>query len=294
MSKRRAAKILYDNNQFGFRSLEDARNFVRYHTGSMGGQKNVRNIVAWNTDAPTPLESDFRVIEIPKETNGVGLISDLHIPFQDERTINDFLSKKDEYEVIVLLGDVFDFHSISRFSKEKHIDIATEQEDWFQLMEFVRGKVPNHKIYFLLGNHDQRFWKFIMQKARELEHLQGMEFETIFGFDEYNVEIVPMRCEFHYRGLYMGHGDELNCGSRVNPAKGFMDKTKGNYIGGHFHRTSEHLTRNIKDDVMGCWSIGCACDLHPLYAPRNEWNNGYAIVRPYGDENFRVKNIKLF
>ena len=160
MSKRRAAKILYDDKSFGFASHEDARTFVRQHTNALGSSG--RDNIAWQTDVPTPIESDFKVIEIPKETNGVGLISDLHIPFQDERTISDFLNRKDEYEVIVLLGDVFDFHSISRFSKEKHIDIATEQEDWFQLMEFIRNRVPEHKIYFLfIGIHYNLIKDFI-------------------------------------------------------------------------------------------------------------------------------------
>lgn len=292
LSKRGAAKILYDED-FGFTSIEHARTFVRGHTMAKGAVG--RDNITWITDVPTPLESEFNVIEIPKETDGIGLLADIHIPFQDKRTIDSFLERKDEYEVVVFLGDVFDFHSISRFSKHKTIDIAKEQEDWWQLMDYMRDQIPDKKIYFLQGNHDDRFWVYIMRQARELEHLQGMEFETIFGLSDYNVELLPMRNIMHYRELFIGHGHELNCGGvPVNPARTFYLKTGGNFIGGHFHRSSYHPGKDIGGSVKACWSVGCACDLRPLYAPVNQWNNGYAIVRPYGDDEFRVKNITLW
>ena len=290
LSKRGAAKILYQEGLFP--GVEQARTFVRRHTMALG--KSGYDNIKWLTDIPTPLESEFKVIEIPKKTNGIGLLCDIHIPFHDERTINGILERADEYEMLVI-QEVFDFYSLSKFSKHKTIDIAKEQEDFFQLMEYIRNKIPNHRIVFQFGNHDDRFWVYIMRKARELEHLQGMEFETIFGFDEFNIESIPPRNIMNYRGLFIGHGHEINAGGvPVNPARTFFLKTGGNFIGGHYHRTSEHVERNIKDDVIGCWSVGCACDLKPLYAPVNKWNNGYAVIRPYGEDEFRVKNIKLW
>jgi len=290
ISKRGAAKMLVKEGFFT--SVEKARAFVRQHTMALGDSS--RDNIPWIEDVPTPIETEFGVLEIPKDTDGIGLLCDIHIPFQDEKTIRSFLERKDEYKTIII-QEVFDFFSLSRFHKHRTLDIAKEQEDFFQLMELIRKEAPEHRIIFQQGNHDDRFWVYVMRQARELENLIGMEFETIFGFDEFGIELLPTRNLIHYRELYIGHGHEINAGGvPVSPARTFSLKTKGNFIGGHFHRTSEHITRNIKGDVMGCWSVGCACNLQPLYAPVNEWNNGYAIIRPYGEDQFRVKNIKLF
>lgn len=290
ISKRGAARILV--NEGFFDNVEKARSFVRQHTdanGAMGKQN-----VDWIADVPTPMDSDFAIHEIPASVNGIGLLGDIHIPFQDEKTIMSFLERQDEYEMIIL-QEVFDMASFSKFHKPKTIDIAKEQEDFWQLMEFIRKIIPDKRIIFQRGNHDDRFWIYVMRKARELENLQGMDFETIFALNEFGVELLPTRNLLKYRGLFIGHGHEINAGGTpVNPARTFFLKTGGNFIGGHYHRTSEHIEKNIKDEILGCWSIGCACDLKPLYAPINKWNNGYAIIRPYEEDKFKVKNIKLF
>lgn len=289
LSKRGAAKILY--NEGFHNSLEAARGFVRSHTNAKGlsGRDNIK----WNTNLPMPDETGFGIKDI-SDSDGVLMLCDIHLPFHDTDTIEKALKDKDEYDTIII-QEVFDFYALSRFDKTRLISVAREQEMFFQFMEWMREIVPNHKIYFQIGNHDERFMLTLMRKAQEFSELAGMEFETIFNFSEYNIELVPMRNLMLYRGLYIGHGHEIGArGAPVSPARTFMLKTKGNFIGGHFHRTSEQLTRDIKDDVTGCWSVGCACDLHPLYAPINDWNNGYAIIRPFGKDQFRVKNIKLF
>lgn len=290
ISKRRAGQILYDEGYFA--NAEQGRGFVRRHTGANGGES--RNNIKWNIGIPIPEQSEYGVREIPKATNGILLLCDIHLPFHDVKTIESALKRKDEYEIIII-QEVFDFYQISKFTKTRTIPLVQEQEAFFQLMEWIRQEAPDKRIIFQLGNHDERFLHYKMREAREFENLIGMEFETIFNFAEYDIEMIPMRNLMHYRGLFIGHGHEIGArGVPVSPARTFALKTKGNFIGGHFHRTSEQITRNIKDEVLGCWSVGCACDLHPLYAPINDWNNGYAVIRPDGDDHFIVKNIKLF
>ena len=76
LSKRGASKILRDEGYF--KTVESARKFIRHHTGAdgRGGKVNIQ----WLTDVPTPVESEFGVIDIPKETDGIGLLCDIHIP----------------------------------------------------------------------------------------------------------------------------------------------------------------------------------------------------------------------
>jgi len=289
VSKRKAAKILY--NEGFFPNIEKGRGFIRRHTNASG--TGSKDNIKWNTNLPMADETGFGIRDI-SDSKGVLLLCDIHLPFHDNNTIEQALALKKEYDTIII-QEVFDFYALSRFDKTRIVNVSREQEMFFQFMEWVREKVPKHKIIFQLGNHDERFILTLMRKAQEFAELEGMEFETIFNFDEYNVEKMPMRNLLLFNGLYIGHGHEIGArGAPVSPARTFALKTKGNFIGGHFHRTSEQITRNIKDEVMGCWSAGCACDLHPLYAVVNDWNNGFAIIKPYKDNHFRVKNFKIF
>lgn len=289
ISKRGAAKVLYDEGYFT--NIETARHFIRNHTNANGamGYDNV----TWNTGLPVPDDSGFGVKDI-SDANGILFLCDIHIPFHCNKTIQHALERKTEYDTIII-QEVFDFYSLSKFDKTAIKNVKQEQEMFFKFMDWLREQVPNHVIYFQLGNHDERYILTLIREAAKVSDLMGMEFETIFNFSEYDILRVPMRNLLKYRELFIGHGHEIGAkGVPVSPARTFYLRTKGNYIGGHFHRSSEHITKNIKDEVSGCWSVGCACDLHPLYAPVNDWNNGYAIIRPHGDKHFRVKNIKIF
>lgn len=289
ISKRGAAKVLYDEGFFP--NVENARSFIRQHTNANGNYKS--DTIAWNTNLPLPEKTGFGVKDI-SDSNGILMLCDIHIPYHCNKTIQHALERKTEYDTIIL-QEVFDFYSLSKFDKTAIKNVKQEQEMFFQFMDWLRDQVPNHRIYFQLGNHDDRYVLTLIREAAKVAELVGMEFETIFNFAEYDIRSVPMRNLLKYRELFIGHGHEIGAkGVPVSPARTFYLRTKGNFIGGHFHRTSEFITRDIKDEVSGCWSVGCACDLHPLYAPVNEWNNGYAIIRPHGDKHFRVKNIKIF
>ena len=290
LSKRSAAQMLYKEGFFTL--LESARSYIRHHTNAKGAGGSL-NVVKWNTDIPIPEKSEFGVRDI-SEANGILMLCDIHLPFHVPGVIEHALERKSEYDTIIL-QEVFDFYALSKFDKTRVIKPAREQALFFEFMDWLRDEAPNHRIIFQQGNHDERYWLTFMRKAPEIAEMKGMEFETIFNFAEYDIEPLPPRNLLYYRGLFMGHGHEIGArGAPVSPARTFMLKTKGNFIGGHFHRTSEQVTRDIKDEILGCWSVGCCCELHPLYAPINEWNNGYAIIRPHGEKNFRVKNVKIF
>jgi predicted phosphodiesterase len=290
ISKRRAGKILFEEGLVD--SPEIGRSQVRYYTGQKGFQ-NITNLIEWKNDLPQPEKPDFKIIEL-HSTKGILCLFDLHLPYHDIRTIEMALERKNEYDTIIL-QEVFDFYGLSKFDKFNNKSVADEQECFFRFMEWLRSKVPNHKIIFMYGNHDERFKLFIMRKAQEIADLNGMEFSTIFGFSDYNLIETPIRNIYKYRTVYILHGHELNINSGgVNAARSLYLKTKSNCICGHLHRSSEHIERNIKGDIVGCWSVGCACCLTPLYLPVNGWNNGFAIIKPLHQKNFQVENIKVF
>ena len=177
ISKRKAAQKMYKEKLFP--NLEAARNFVRRQTGASGAKSKFT--VQWLTDVPTPIETEFGVTHLSKDTNGILMLVDLHLPFHSPDIIRQAIDMRSEYDTIII-QEVFDFYQLSRFDKTRTINVHEEQEAFFQLMDWIRDQCPNHRIIFQKGNHDERFEVAFMRKADEFEGLMGMEFETIFNF----------------------------------------------------------------------------------------------------------------
>ena len=293
ISKRYAASILHNE---GFsNSVEAARSVIRSHTLANGSASrfNKDRIINWSSELPQPDKSEFAIKTIDCE-KGIGCLFDIHLPFHDLNTINAFIERGNEYDVIIL-QEVFDFYGLSKFDKTRIIRPAQEQETFFQFMDYFRNKLPDHRIIFQHGNHDERYKLYLYRHAQAIADMQGLSFGEIMAFDDFGIELLPEKNLLKYRKLHIGHGHELGIrGAAISPARTFYLKTGGNYIGGHVHKIDEYIERNINDEIKGAWSVGCACDLHPLFMPVNKWNNGYAIIKPYKEELFHVDNVKLF
>jgi hypothetical protein len=100
--------------------------------------------------------------------------------------------------------------------------------------------------------------------------------------------------------LNIAHGHEFPSGiaSPVNVARGLYLRAKANAICGHFHKNSEHSETDINGHMTTTWSVGCLCDLHPLYMPINSWNQGVALITIDEEgkvdvQNRRIKNGKI-
>ena len=294
ISKKYAGQILF--NEKLVKSPEAGRHAIRSYTGAMGSEnrENYKHVlIDWETGIPEPEPTEYGVHDIDCE-KGIACLFDIHLPFHDLDTINEVIERQNEYDVLVI-QEVFDFYALSKFTKTKELLAAQEQEMWFQFADHLKKHLPTHRIIFQQGNHDERYKIYLWQSAQAVANMVGMSFREIMDFEGFDIELIPERNLLKYRSLFIGHGHELGVRSGgVNPARTFFLKTNGNFIGGHLHKTSEHIARNINDDVKGCWSVGCACELHPAYMPVNQWNNGYAIIRPSKQHNFRVENVKIF
>jgi hypothetical protein len=99
----------------------------------------------------------------------------------------------------------------------------------------------------------------------------------------------------HMGKLYIVHGHEFgrSISSPVNAARGLWLRAKYHCVTGHFHQTAEHTEPIIDGSVLGCWAVGCLCDLHPDWLPINRWNHGTAILYRTGTKTFRVDNRRI-
>lgn len=89
------------------------------------------------------------------------------------------------------------------------------------------------------------------------------------------------------------HGDKLRGTGGVNPARTLGLKLKRHALCGHFHRTSEAMSKIYDGEHVVTFSVGCLTDLEPDFMPVNEHNLGFAIVEMLQGGDFIVHNKKI-
>jgi len=103
-------------------------------------------------------------------------VGDTHYPFTDQRQIKKIVAfaALHKPQRIVQLGDLYDFYSFSRWVRSRdlmtpkqEVDLGRKQAEafWAEL----RRVCPQAQCYQLIGNHDARLAKRVMEAIPELE-----------------------------------------------------------------------------------------------------------------------------
>lgn len=150
-------------------------------------------------------------------------ISDIHWPFSCQRVIDKFY----EYvaaelpEYVILNGDAWDMYSHSKFARSHNIftpreeqRLAREANEKFWLE--IKRIHPNSKCYQLMGNHDLRPLKRVLESYPEAEDWVKEKIQSLFTFPgvttlhDHREELQPDEdtLVFHgYRGKLGDHRD---------------------------------------------------------------------------------------
>lgn len=325
LSKKKLGELLFKENKLLFTDAEDGRLFIRGVTGARGkATVKLTQSDKYKGVLPQGEKNDFSPFVLKGKR--IGIISDVHIPYHDLEALNVALNefKRVKVDTIVLNGDIIDCYNLSRWEKDPNKrNHAYEMELLTIFLDDLIKMFPKVEIVFKLGNHSERYEKFIYAKSPEFvgmhvmtwKHLLNLRFQNctscegtgvLKGVDCPNCEKGRMAVNVS-RGIHLVkgkrvikagklnicHGHEWNgVSSPVNPARGYALKAKTNVIAGHLHQSSEHIESDMNGKISGAWSVGCLCDMHPDYAPLNKWNHGFAWVEVDGDD-FEVHNHKI-
>jgi predicted phosphodiesterase len=82
------------------------------------------------------------------------VLSDLHIPFTCNPMLEEAFHEHGDADEVVLLGDIWDMYAVSRFGKDRQIDVVEELEIGTRLITDLLERFP--KVVVVLGNHDTR------------------------------------------------------------------------------------------------------------------------------------------
>ena len=292
---RTLARRLSNTHPMHFPTLENARTAIRREFGQCGNRE--RNIAR----NPRPARKPGQMPPLPKSMAREWLpfdldarrslvISDIHLPFQDDEALELALAYGDKYQpdCVLVNGDLFDFYQLSRFDKDPtQAKVTDELEAGRMFFAHVRHRFPKARIVFKLGNHDERWGHYLRTHA---PHLCGIEsvrdsWEKAAGIPDNGVEVVGEQRPITVGPLWVLHGHEKGRGvfNPVNQARGTFLRLLASALEGHGHRTSTHTERTADGRIIACWSTGCLCDLTPEYARINKWDHGFATVDLWGD-----------
>lgn len=147
------------------------------------------------------------------------VIGDTHMPFMDRRKFSKLLAlvPKLKPDVIVQIGDLYDMFSQAKWSRSYNLKTPQQEmtegrlmaEEFWKLLQKAAPKAVCHQI---LGNHDLRPMKRILEKAPELEAL--MDIKHLWKFEGVKT-LYDARQELEIDGILFMHGFRSKLGDHA-------------------------------------------------------------------------------
>jgi len=296
-TKSAIARKLVDDYPLLF-DFESARSLIRYKTGASGEEnlKKIKTMAKYEKpELPKSRGTERKFFRV--ERKNILWLSDIHIPNQNNKAIelavNYGIEKK--VDCIILGGDIMDNTPFT--SHDAPPPSPDDVRDFFemtqQFLEWLRSKFPKAHIIWIEGNHCNWLMRWLMKKAPILFNDPYYHLPQRLDLKKYNIDFFNQEYILQIGKLNASHGHTIVRGvfAPVNAARGAFMKTKSNYIIGHVHTTSSHLETNIKGEQIGCWSVGCLCQLSPSYDPHNTKHNlGFARIIVGDKGEFTIEN----
>jgi predicted phosphodiesterase len=306
----RLAKVAYARHPELWPNLNACRLAVGRILG-VQGNKNRRQLrdrslvraprpAGWSDVIPEAVVQlpDWRAVEIPGP-HRVLVLSDLHIPYHDAEALEVALEYgfKRKPTLILLNGDVCDHFAMSFWETDpRERDFPREVKAAKHFLAGLRKRAGRGcRIVLKLGNHEERYQRYMTSNAPELLGLDEFQWENVFRLAEYGIEFVGDKRVVKLNELNVLHGHEykFQISNPVNPARGLFLRAKTNAACAHFHQSSNHSAKNLDGKVVSTWSTGCLCDLHPRWLPHNDWNHGFASIELGKGTGFHVENNRI-
>lgn len=308
MMTRTLARLIYSQHPAMFKDLEHVRGIIRQRRGNKGKRSKATSFKHLHSEAEQRSKSYYLKPEVdpeievdfPRGLKSTLLISDIHLPYHDERALFTALGagKKRGVDSIVINGDLLDFYQVSSFSRNPtRKSIKYELDMAAEFFDLLREMFPDQVIWYKLGNHEKRYENYLKAKCRELFADEYYKIEERLSLGQWGIKYVEDFQKINYGKLNIIHGHETGRSvfNPVNPARGLFLRTKCSTICGHNHQTSEHHENNLNGDSIACWSTGALCHLTPEYNPfgYTKWNWGYALLEKDKKGSFEVDNKRI-
>ena len=297
------ARIIYKENALLFRDVEQVRGYLRSIENKSGNSSKVTHPHPDRPRNPYNLPESYSkeqtVLKLTTGCNSILCLSDLHIPYHDINALSLAIEYgiNEEVNTVFINGDLIDFHGLSRFEKDpRKRSVKQEFEAAKSFLIALREAFPTQEIYWLLGNHDMRYQKWLMTKVYEVFDDEYYHLEQRLQVNEQRIKVIEDNVLVKAGKLAITHGHHVMRGffAPVNSARGAWMKAKQSLLISHVHKVSNHVEVNLDGDSFGTWSTGSLCELRPDYSPLvSNYQHGFAHILVDGSGDFQVKNYQI-
>ncbi|KKM86669.1 hypothetical protein LCGC14_1276560 [marine sediment metagenome] len=222
------------------------------------------------------------------------VLSDIHGHFREKVVIKMALAFIREHKpsTVHLLGDIIDFYSISRFSKDpsRKEDLQEELDDTHFLLCQIREAAVDARIIYSEGNHEFRLKRYLASEAKALAMLRDLQIEKLLNLEALKIRLQPHDKPYRVGPLLFTHGQLIRKWSGYT-ARAHLEKYGGCVIHGHSHRLGSCYRKDI-GDTYAAWENGCLCGLNPDYVTAPDWQHGWSVVWSQRDY-FHVEQIAV-
>ena len=299
---------------YGFLSVEEreTRCFDYFNRNNIETREQLRE--CWKTNPITGVRakfaeemfSDFQDIKKYNEKrkpeiycgedyHQTFVLSDVHIPFHDEDTLRRVFDCVVDAQPsnIVLLGDILDCYSISRFCKrpDRVRNLQDEINIFYKLFKELRKAIPNTDIHYVLGNHEARLEKLVLENPG-LFGLRNLSPEKLFRLDDLGMYYHKTKVKIDNFIYY--HGDVVRKNAGYSAKAEYEDHKMQDGVSGHcFSEDVEILTKSGWKRVLDT-EIGETVATINKNTKQFEWNKVKdKFVYDKYTELYRIKTDKI-
>lgn len=298
MAHKQLSKIMYEENKAIFKDAEEARYYLRAIEGKSGKRNTVKVTHPHETrpinpyNIPMPDGGDLEPYKLPTQFNNFILAGDFHVPNHRIEPIQAMLNyaQQNNIKQLFLNGDLLDNTPFTRWQREPIS--PSDVPRWFDMAKalLVELKKQFDEIYWLEGNHDFWYERYLMQKAPELFGDSYYKLENRLGLNEIGVKYIQQKYLVKAGHLNITHGHLLlrGGGGYANAARMLYMKTKANTICSHVHVESSHTEPDLNDKIVTTFSTGCMC-----HDDKTEilTENGFILFPEYKNEKIAEYNM---
>ncbi len=209
---------------------------------------------------------------------------DMQIPYHDPVATKLFVGfiKRTQPDEVFLNGDIYDFYSCSRFSKDpSRMDNLQEELDiGKEILQSIIDAAPKATIHFIKGNHEERLRKYLWNNAHAFAKLRSLSLPKLLGLWELGIKFHKEGCWFG--DLYITHGSVIRKHAGYT-ARAEFEKNGCSGLSNHSHRDGKYTVRNRGGHFVWFENY-CLCDLKPEYVEGiANWTQGFSYVTRIGN-----------
>jgi predicted phosphodiesterase len=240
----------------------------------------VQKLKAFSKKETIIITDDVETIKKSKVSSKVVILSDIHLPYHDEKALAITMAylKENVPDQIILNGDIADFYSVSSYEKQmKHRKgFEEEVEAVVSFLRQLRKDFPDTKISFTEGNHETRLRKYLQRNAMELSDMGILSISNLFELASMDIDYYPADRPVEIGKLMITHGELARKGAG-STARGHRDKYNTSVAIGHIHRGSVAYQR-VREGQQILIENPCLCEMSVDYGNFFDWVQGFTEI----------------